>query len=179
MPQKPSGFTLIELMVVLLVIGLIATLVFPNFGSLELSQLKSEARRIQAEINLAYNLSIMEKTNYRLVFDLDKQCISAEKKQGPEYVPATNELLLEHCLPESVWIDELEVLDRNLFKAGKEYVYFSPFGYSEPARIYLTNESNEPGSGYTIFTEPATGEVTVYEGRLEYKDLEKELEEKF
>ena len=62
---KPTGFTLIELMVVLVVIGLIATLVFPSFGSLELSRLKVEARRIQAGVHLTYNLSVMEKTNYR------------------------------------------------------------------------------------------------------------------
>jgi len=154
------------------VIGLIAILVFPSFGSLELSRLKVQASRIQAGVHLAYNLSVMEKTNYRLAFDLDEQCWVAEKKEGPAYVPATNELLLKHCLPESVWIDELEVLDRELFRAGKEYVYFSPFGYSEPARIYITNEVNERDSGYTLFLQSATGEIKVYEGRVEYKDLE-------
>lgn len=167
-----AAFTLIEIMVVLLVIGLIATLVFPSFGNFELSRLKVQARRIQSAVYLTYNLSVMEKANYRLVFDLDKQCWYAEKKSGIEYVPASNELLLEHCLPDSVWIEELEVQDRELFKTGKEYIHFSPFGYSEPARIYITNESNDPGSGYTLFTEPMTGGVRVYEGRVQYKDLE-------
>ncbi len=167
-----SGFTLIELMVVLFVIGLIATLVFPSFGSFELSRLKSEARRLQAATTLTYNLAVMEKANYRLAFDLDAQCWWAEKKQGPVYVPASNDLLLKHCLPESVWIEELEVMDRRLNRSGQEYVYFSPFGYSEPARIYLTNESGQVGSGYTLFIQSATGAIQVYEGRKEYHDLE-------
>ena len=170
--NKFSGFTLIELMIALMVIGLIATLVFPSFNSIELSRLKGEARRIQSAIEFTYDLSVMEKINYRLAFDLDKQCFSAERKEGEQYVPAKNELLIEHCLPDSVWIEELEILDRNLNRSGKEYIYFSPFGYSEPARIYLTNDTNDSRRGYTIFTQPATGQVKVYEGLVQYKDIE-------
>ncbi len=170
--NRSAAFTLIEIMVVIAVMGLIAIVVYPSFGSLSVSRLKLEARRLQSEVQLTYNLATMEKANYRLAFDLESQCYRAERKQGDVYEAAKNELLLEHCLPDSVWIEELEILDRKLTRTGNEYIYFSPFGYSEPARIYVTNDATDSRSGYTLFTQPATGSVKVYEGLVSYKDLE-------
>jgi len=164
------GFTLIELAVVLAIIGLIAALVFPRLGSLGSGSLRSAARRIEGSITLGYNLSIMEKTNYRIAFDLDQQCFRGEKKQGPEYVKTGTDLLGVYCLPDSVAIQELEVLDRQIAQGGSDYIYFSPYGYVEPARIYLVNDS---GAAYSLFTDPVTGRVKVYEGKVEFRDLEK------
>ena len=68
-------------------------------------------------------------------------------------------------------IQEFETPDRKIAGAGEDYLYFTPFGYVEPARIYITDTA---GNGFTLFTVPMTGEVEIYAGRVEFKDYEKE-----
>jgi prepilin-type N-terminal cleavage/methylation domain-containing protein len=165
-----SAFTLIELVVVLAVIGLIALLVFPRLGSLGLSDIRTEARRLEGITSLCFNLAVMEKTNYRLAIDLDHQCWWAEKRNGQVYMLATSDLLARHCVAQNITVQELEVLDRKQAKTGLEYIYFSPYGYVEPARVFITNDS---GSGYTLFTDPMTGRMIVDPGQVEFKDAQR------
>jgi len=164
------GFTLIELAVVITIISLVALLIFPRLGSLGLGSLRTEARRIQSQIQFLFNLSVLEKGDYRMVFDLDEQCYWAEKRQGAEYTQSNLGLLSKYCLPSALVISELEALGRKSAQYGAEYIYFSPFGYVEEARIYLTNSS---GEGFSLFTEPITGQVNVYPGHYGFKDLER------
>ena len=168
--NRSSAFTLIELVVVLAVIGLIALLVFPKLGSLGLMDIRTEARRLEGITSLCFNLAVMEKNDYRLAIDLDHQCWWAEKRNGPEYQVATSDLLAKHCVGNGVTLEELEVLDRKQTRNGLEYIYFSPYGYVEPAKIFISNDS---GSGYTLFTDPITGRMIVYPGQVEFKDEQK------
>jgi Tfp pilus assembly protein FimT len=150
---------------VLAIIGLIAVLVFPRFASLGMGELRSSARRIQGATQLCFNLAVMEKSNYRLAFDLDNQCWWAEKEVSGAFGASPLDLLSKVCLPDSVAIGELEALDRKQVSSGIEYIYFSTFGFVEPARIFV---SNTAGDGFTLFTDPITGRVRVFDGRVEY-----------
>lgn len=162
---RPTGFSIIELLGVLAIIGLIAALVIPRLGSLGQADLRSSGRRIQGMVQLTFNLAVMEKADYRLVFDLDSQCVWAEKNISGAYQTSTLDLLSRYCLPDQVYIRELEVLDRKLVQTGTEYIYFGMDGFVEPARIFIGNESDD---GFTLFTDPITGRIKVYDGRVEY-----------
>jgi prepilin-type N-terminal cleavage/methylation domain-containing protein len=169
--KKPSsgrlraGFSLIELLGVLVIIGLIASLVYPRLASLGLAELRSAGRRLQGMVQLSFNLAVMEKAPYRLAVDLDSQCFWAEKNINGEWVVTNLDLLGKVCLPDSVAIDEFEVLDRKLVRNGLEYVYFSDNGFVEPARFVLVNRDD---AGFTLFTDPTTGRVKVFDGRVNY-----------
>jgi len=167
---RSPGFTIIELVVVLALVGLIAALVFPRLGLIGMGSVRTEARKLQGMVTLCFNLAVMEKVNYRIAFDLDNQCVWAEKREGMEYKDASTDLLRKHCLPESVLVRELEVPGRQLEGGGIEYIYFSPYGFVEPARIFVGNEANE---GYSLFTDPVTGRTRVLEGPAGYQDLER------
>ena len=163
-PRRP-GFSIIELLGVLAIIGLIAALVFPRLGSLGLADLRSSGRRLQGMVQLTFNLAVMEKADYRLALDLDSQCVWVEKNINGTYEASKLELLSRYCLPDQVYIQELEVLDRKLVSTGTEHIYFGMDGFVEPARIFIVNESDD---GFSLFTDPTTGRIKVYDGRVGY-----------
>src|SRR5512143_3922778 len=63
------GFTLIEIAVVIFLIGLVMTIAIPYFGSLQTSQMRSEARRLASRANYLYQEAGSQKVILRLSFD--------------------------------------------------------------------------------------------------------------
>lgn len=125
-PRKINGFTLIEVMVVLAVMGIAASVViFSSFGVSEAEKLESQANRFQVIIDMASDFAVLNQQElgvrieprsseyYFMVLDEDQnwQLLDAveifKSYQLPE--PFTMELELED-LP---WIEE-----DNLFSDG-------------------------------------------------------------
>jgi prepilin-type N-terminal cleavage/methylation domain-containing protein len=80
--RKKEGFTLIELILVITVIGVIAAIVFPRLDPfLPKRRLKSAARLLSGTISLAYGEAIAENRTYRLYLDTmeDRYWISEVK----------------------------------------------------------------------------------------------------
>ena len=66
------GFTLVELLVVLVLIGLISALVAPRLtGSLPKLQLQTVARKISAALRYARSQAVTENRTYTAVFDFE------------------------------------------------------------------------------------------------------------
>ncbi|WP_394222270.1 type II secretion system minor pseudopilin GspH [Alteromonas gracilis] len=127
-PNKQHGFTLIEIMVVLLLIGLAAGYVMFNaFGSNHVDLLKSQAQRVQVLVDMASDFAVLnqrqlgirfehETNEYYFVYldDEDKwQRLEDEKMYATHTVPEpfTFELKLDD-LP---WDVEDRLFDRDLF----------------------------------------------------------------
>ena len=85
--SKPDGFTLLELIAVVLIIGLVAGLAVPNLGLLGEQRLRDEALRLTAELELARQRSVMTGIRHRLVLDLDESLYWTEW-EVPEEEPA-------------------------------------------------------------------------------------------
>ena len=69
-PGRHRGFTLLEMLAVLLLIGLIASLVLPNLGALSEQALRSEAQRLQAELERTRERALVTGIRHQLVIDL-------------------------------------------------------------------------------------------------------------
>src|SRR5579863_8378315 len=69
--RNAPGFTLLELAVVMMIMGLVMMLALPYLGGLGNAQLKSEARRLASRENYLYQEAAEQKVMLRLVFDLD------------------------------------------------------------------------------------------------------------
>jgi prepilin-type N-terminal cleavage/methylation domain-containing protein len=69
--RAASGFTLLELIAVVLIIGLMATLVRPNLGILGARSLHDEAQRLAAELEFARQRTVMMGVRHQLVLNLD------------------------------------------------------------------------------------------------------------
>ena len=73
-----SGFTLIELMVTLVIVGLIMGLVIGQVGKLTSRDMKAASRHLSSMIRYLYNKASSEGVTLRMVFDLDEQSYAVE-----------------------------------------------------------------------------------------------------
>jgi len=71
--RNERGFTLLELIVVLVIVGLMSTLVAPQLaGPLGNLALKTASQKISASLRYARSQAASEKTTYVALFDFDK-----------------------------------------------------------------------------------------------------------
>lgn len=71
--SKPNGFTLIEVIIVVAILGMIAVMVLPRVSNIFKVSLSSSSREIASASKQAYNAAVMTKRIYRLAIDLGKQ----------------------------------------------------------------------------------------------------------
>ena len=119
-PRRRAGFSLAELMVVIVIIGLLATMVVtqaPKFlGSAMLSRVKSDIQTIDTALN--------------------SYAINA----GMKY-PDTLEVLITPDEQGEKWLD-MDKLPLDPWK--QEYQYEPPYG-GQPYRIYTLGADGQPG----------------------------------
>jgi type II secretion system protein H len=70
-PHRPAGFTLIEILAVVLILALLATFVAPNLGALRERRLNNGALQLAAQIELARARSVVTGVPHRVLFDLE------------------------------------------------------------------------------------------------------------
>ena len=166
-----KGFTLIEIIVVLMIIGIIAALVLPRITAISGAELKATARDLVGTVRLVYSTAAIKKLPYRIAFDLEKQIYWVEEKAGKEYVASKEPLLGQRVIPDTVYIKRLDILKRTCSSYCKEYIYFTPGGYVEPASIYVATLDNS--QAMTVFIQPMTGRAEILLGEVSREDWEK------
>jgi len=72
--KKQKGFTFIEMMIVVVIVGVMATLAVGRFDRFILNQkLKSEGRDLLSALRLARSYAVARKAQYGIYFDLNNQ----------------------------------------------------------------------------------------------------------
>lgn len=173
--NKPRGFSLLEIMVVLLLIGVFTAIAIPTFRSITGSKLKSTANQLQGLIRDTYARASLSGKTCRIVFDMDKKVYWVEEsanddkrewERDPDFKAVEDELGKKQKLPEdiyfrSIWIDRFEE------RAGKGQIalYFFPDGYTEEAQIVI---ADDPAGKrlYNLVVEPLTGAVVIEDQEL-------------
>ena len=165
-----KGFTLIEIAVVILVLGLFVSFALPKFGDISDVNLKSTARNLSMTVRYLYSEAAFKKNIYKLVFDTKNNEYWVEILEGNEYEVSTDPFLRKKKITGNVFLKDI-ITERTLGKTKSDenqdynYILFLPTGYVEPAVIHI--ESNN-GDVYTLATNPYTGTMKIYD---EYKDI--------
>jgi prepilin-type N-terminal cleavage/methylation domain-containing protein len=172
-----KGFTLLELSLVILVIGLVLALVLPNLGTPKAKLEKErEIERLSQTIKYLYNLSQVQNEKIYLLFDLNGNKFWAMSLPAEEDGERINQLAAppvsqtgDYLIPEKRLRSSLKVKDIINSKGSKITegivpLIFHPSGFVEPATIHFVDEKE---TFYTLFINPLTGQSRVELGYLE------------
>ncbi len=160
-----SGFTLIELAVVIVVLGIMIAFVIPRLGEIGEANLKRSTRHLTGMVRFLRDDAQAKKTVYRLRFDI----------QGGHYwaeaLTATSEKTEEFKRLQSVMVNEGSLSGQTTFKDVKTgshpddpYILFTPDGWVEKSFIHLLDGD---GKEFTLLVRPLTGDTELREGYVE------------
>jgi prepilin-type N-terminal cleavage/methylation domain-containing protein len=182
-PHK-AGFTLIEMLAVVLMFGLIAAMVMPNldFGGSRMA--RSEAQDLASAIEFARQRAVMTGRTHQVVIEVERgehwvewaappeapveeaRGENGEKKldlvppplDTDEFVPIPGELGRVHVASDRVAILGVE-LNGSLAEAGRVELRITPDGAAEPASIRVGDADG--GGELRVEVEPLADAVQV------------------
>ena len=168
--NKQCGFTLLELLIVLVIIGLVSVLVLPRIGgNLNSLKLKAETKKLSALLRRARNEAISENTTIRVKFDNNAERLmivaDMDKTESvfPWNVPADteNEPVVRH---EMRVADDIELRFRDgAMPYGQipEEIVFYPSGRSNGGTLVLKIAEKQ----FRIIIDDVSGTVKVMEDK--------------
>lgn len=163
MRRGSDAFTLIELAVVLLVIAVSITIVFPklNVDWIQRARLRGTANRIASIAEYAHQLAACARLTHLLNIDAVQRTywITSQTSEGKE-MPITDNLDLKGRLPEGVQFVEVELRDIDSISQDVITIRFSPQGWADPAIVRLTCPT---GDTMSVVIDELSGQVATCE----------------
>lgn len=162
------GFTLIELSIVIIVIGVILSLTLPELRDLTEIQLKSHSRRLAGTIRYLFNQSAFKGNAYCVLrIDQDKgeywPEICQEDMENPgQWVCKSDTSILGQKvrLPENLSFADIYINGLKVISDEPVPLYFLPQGYVDAAIIHLRDVRERT---YTLQIFPFSGRVKIYD----------------
>jgi general secretion pathway protein H len=148
--SSTAGFTLLELLAVLLILGLVAAVVVPSLGGGAAVEVKSAARSLAAALRQTRNRALNDNRSATLALDVAKREFRLPGEQRT------------HRLPERVHIVLFTARSEQLSEQGGAIRFF-PDGSSTGGRITLSIDSLR----YLVNVDWLTGRVKVMESVVE------------
>lgn len=157
-----SGFTLLELSVVLLILGIAASFIAPRLRDPESQALTSSTARLATAVRYLYDEAAYRRLPMRLNLDLDQQVYFVTELGGdpsaPEFVPSRSSLAKPTALPDSVAFRDVILPAVGTVTEGVVFAQFSPDGWADPLVVHLRGRS---GNETTMAIEPLTGRTRI------------------
>jgi general secretion pathway protein H len=127
---RNSGFTLLELMVVIFIVSLMSAFSFPYFTVTQEGKLKSEARNVAANLRYMNDSALATKETYTLKVNFGQKTLSYKGPEGEK---------IEHLTK----LSGLYLQSRGAVSDGEVTVFFGPAGALESFTVYLQGEKSK------------------------------------
>lgn len=159
-----GGFTLTEVAVVLVIIGLFASFTIPRLSEIGELKLNRSASHLARTITYLYSEAAAHHRVVRLYIDLDsgKYYAAAMGKSG-EFEKTSFPLFNSGTLSAGIEVKRFVTLFGGSFGGKSAYMHFMPEGFAEKTVIVLKDQS---GRLLTLVVDPLTGRVKVESGEL-------------
>jgi len=163
-----SGFTLLELTVVLFILGLLVAAITPRLGDVSGARLETAAKRLAAVVRYVSGEAALRNQPYRLNYDLDKQKYWVTKlvatQESEEFRNDLTPLSRPVHLPSTITFADVQAPGVGRISTGQVYTHFLPQGYADPTVIHLRDQRSRI---VTVLIPPLTGEAQIYEGYVD------------
>ena len=172
-PPAPAGFTLIELTLVILVIGIVGALVLPRFGGLvDRQQARRSVNVLRGMVRQLHAKAALTKRIYRLTFDLEGQRVTVCYLQSPSpagagaaaCVAESSREMRPYIMPNAVQLLDVVSSSGKKIHEGTAMTHFHPTGLAEPSVVHLQTSDE---AHLTLFIEALAGRVRVVHGYAE------------
>jgi len=158
-----GGFTLIEMLVVMVLIGLLLSLVLPRFGGVgETERLRTAMRLLAAQAMEAHSQAVTEARPWFFCLDLDRTRSWLAVKR-PEPGEKTGPEVRSIHLPSGLKFRDVIHPAGGMFRDGVVAFAFWPNGGNEPGTIHVKNDAGEE---MTLFLRPYLGQSEIHQGYL-------------
>ena len=163
--NKESGFTLIELAIVVLLLGLFSALVIPRLPGVGADGLKSSARRIAGTVKYFFNEAALSGRPHRLEYNLDEGTFRVRRIEVDGEVVELSGTGKEQRLKGRVRFKDIDIPGRGSFSQGEVVTEIQPVGWMEETVVHLEEEG---GRTLTLRIMPYTGTTEVFDGYREF-----------
>jgi len=160
-----KGFTLLELTLVILILGIFLALSIPRLGYLTGHNLNITSRRISATVRYLFHRSTLKRTVYRLNYDLKKnEYWVTYRDENLEFVQDASSLSRKARLPRGVSFEDILIVGQGKFKEGEVKTHFFPKGWVEETLVHLKDARGRQASIHIL---PLSATVKIYEKYVE------------
>ncbi len=149
---RRAGFTIIELVVVIVIISIFMAFVMPSFWNSDKTELKTEAKFLSSTLRYIYDEAVGKKQKYILSIDFDNKTWGFESDSESK----------KFNIKDDVIIKDIVVPSLGEVSKGEVILEFGPTGPPEPITLHLQKSASE----YTIIFNHLSGRTKILEGYI-------------
>ena len=162
---RQSGFTLIEIAIVMAIIGMVMLLVVPRLPSSDQENLKISARTLASTIRYLQERSSTSRTGYYLSFAPGTESVKIVEVGGDGNATEPSDPLLQKSpVKEGITVADVRIPRLGKVIDGQLRVDVAVGGIRDFVTIHLRSAA---GQFWTVMVFPSGGKVKAYEGYLE------------
>lgn len=165
--RRKDGFTLIELIVVIVLIGVILTVSIPRIRANFLTDgIRLASQWIILSVPALKERSVREQKDYFLNIDIDADRLwitdetMTEEEAGAAHITG-------YKLPETVRIRDVEFPEIGILTSGKTDIRFYRRGYSDKAFIHIQDDTDN--RQHSLLVEPFMRRVKLFNDYVAFK----------
>jgi len=163
--KRITGFTLVELTIVILIFGILLALSIPRLGHLTGHNLKVGCRRLSGTATYLFHRATVGRTIYRLNFDLKaNEYWVTYQDESLEFVEDPSTLARKVKLPRDVSLVDVVIPGRGTFREGEVQTHFFPKGWVEETLVHLKDARGRQASIHIL---PLSARVRIYDNYVE------------
>jgi len=155
------GFTLVELLVVIVVLGLVSTLTLPLLADRGAGSENHKLRRVAGTVKQLYNEATLTRDEYLLTFDLDNNRLETYRLNSHQQT-VEKEAFGRPLDLTPLRVRQVTVKGQGVFRRGRVSVMIYPLSWMDAAEVVFVRDD---GRNVELVFSPLAGTATINEER--------------